>query len=265
MNNKNFYSLTQSAKNVRLNILRSIYTANSGHIGGSFSCVEIIAYLYLYKYTKYKDFIFILSKGHAAPALYSVLYQKGILSKKNLFNLRKINSKTQGHPDRRYFDKLYSSTGSLGQGLSIGIGYAIANKLKKNEKLTYVLIGDGEIQEGQIWEALLYISANKINNLVLLIDSNRFQNELSVEETLNLGSLSKKLKNFGFDVKEIDGHNFKDIDFIISKYNKSSMPKIIILNTIKGKGVSFMENNNSWHSSKLTKDNYESAINEISK
>tara|TARA_B100001057_G_C22803942_1_gene932556 strand:+ start:1057 stop:1854 length:798 start_codon:yes stop_codon:yes gene_type:complete len=265
MKNRSYNSLKKSARNIRLNILKSIFIANSGHIGGSFSCVEIIAYLYLYKYRKYEDFIFILSKGHAAPALYSVLYQKGILSKKSLLDLRKIGSRTQGHPDKRYFNKLYSSTGSLGQGLSIGIGYAISNKLKKNKKQTYVLIGDGEIQEGQIWEALLYISANKINNLVLLIDSNRFQNELSVEETLNLSPLSKKLKNFGFEVMEVNGHNFKEIDGAISKIKRNTLPKIIILNTIKGKGVSFMENNNLWHANKLTKNDYESAINEISK
>ena len=206
-----------------------------------------------------------LSKGHAAPALYSTLYQKGFISKKNLFDLRKINSKTQGHPDKRYFDKLYSSTGSLGQGLSIGIGYALANKLKKNNKLTYVLIGDGEIQEGQIWEALLYISANKVNNLVLLIDSNRYQNELSIKDTLDFGSLSKKLESFGFKIVEIDGHDFKKIDSAVIKLNKSSDPKVVILNTIKGKGVSFMENNNQWHSSKLTEDDLKKAINEISK
>ena len=245
-------------KKIRKNTLECVFKAGSGHIGPSFSIIELTHFIHKYE----RDFNFILSKGHAAPGLYACLYQNQLLSKKEFFNLRKIGSKTQGHPDRLLFKKIDCSTGALGQGLSVAIGYAIGDKHLNKSKKTFCILGDGEMQEGQIWESLLFLGNNYLRNLITIIDYNKYQNEMSVKDTFDLGNLKKKLSSFNLEVIEINGHDYKDIKkaFKIKKLNKNL---VVIAHTIKGKGISFMENDNHWHSAKLNKDNYLKAIEEL--
>ncbi len=245
--------------NVRKILIDMLFNAQSGHAGPSLSIVELLVYFY-FSDNSYKDknFKLIISKGHAVPAWYATLIELGILKKNNVFNLRKLNSKLQGHPDRNYMKEVDSGTGALGQGLSVAIGYAIANKLKKKKSKIICILGDGELQEGQIWEAAMYIGAKKIDNLITIVDNNKFQNELSVKNTLPLGNLKKKWESFGFKVEEINGHSFAQIDRVINNFNskKYKKPLCIIANTIKGKGVPFMENSGEWHSKVISNDDY---------
>lgn len=244
---------------IRRILIDMLFKAQSGHAGPSLSIIELLVYFYFSsKEHKSKDFKFIISKGHAVPAWYATLIELGILKKKDTYNLRKLNSKLQGHPDRNFMKQVDSGTGALGQGLSIAIGYAIANKLKKKRSKIICILGDGELQEGQIWEAAMYIGAKKINNLITIVDSNKFQNELSVKETLPMGDLKKKWESFGFIVEEINGHSFYQIDKIINKFNlkKYKKPLCILANTIKGKGIPFMENSGEWHSKVISNADY---------
>jgi len=263
---KNNHQLTELSKETRKIILKMVLDAQSGHIGPSFSIVEILCFIYFnlisLKNKKDKDYL-ILSKGHAAPALYAIMVLKKIIKKSEIKRFRKIGGKLQGHPDKLLFDEIDSSTGSLGQGLSVATGYALGQQIKNSKRKVFCIIGDGELQEGQIWEALLFISFNKILNLVILIDSNKFQNENSVKKTLHLGNLKSKFKSFGFDVYDIDGHDFKEISIVFKISKEAKRPVVIILNTIKGKGVSFMENDNAWHSKKINESEYRSAIKEL--
>jgi len=254
--------LKKISNKIRLNLIKSLYIAQSGHPGSSLSIIEILVYLFFINKKKPR---IILSKGHAVPALYSVFYQKNIINKKDFLNLRKINSVTQGHPDFVRLKFVDASTGALGQGLSIAVGYCIANKIKKKSDITYCILGDGELQEGQIWEAAMYIAANKILNLCTIVDYNKFQNELSIHDTLDMGNIKKKFESFGFLTIEIDGHNFFSIKNALSElYNKQrKKPLAIIANTIKGKGVSFMENKGEWHSNLINESNYMLAVKEL--
>ena len=185
------------------------------------------------------------------------------LDDKNFFSLRKINSKSQGHPDRTKFSKIDCSTGALGQGLSVAIGYAIAENLKKSNNNVYCILGDGELQEGQIWEAAMYLGSNYLQNLLIIVDNNKFQNEDLVEKTLPMGSISEKFKSFGFQTVEINGHNLNDIEAAFQSFKKIKKPVIIIANTIKGKGISFMENSAKWHAASIDDDSYNIAIKEL--
>lgn len=244
---------------VRKNIIELIYNAGSGHLGSSLSIVELMVYLYFVQINfnnKHRDKI-ILSKGHAAPCLYGVAMEKKILEK-NFKYLRKIGSKLQGHPDRKFFNHIDLGTGALGQGLSVAIGYGIASYLQKKKFNAYCILGDGELQEGQIWEAAMYIGSKKILNVCTIIDNNKFQNEMTVKETLDLGNLQKKFESFGFKVVKINGHRFSEISKILTKFKKKfySKPLCIILNTVKGKGIKFMENEGEWHAKTLSKENY---------
>ena len=256
LSKKKFHSICLE---VRKNIIELIYNAGSGHLGPSLSIVELLVYLYFVQINfnkKQRDKI-ILSKGHAVPCLYGVAIEKKIL-KKNFKDFRKIGSKLQGHPDRTLFSHIDLSTGALGQGLSVAIGYSIASYLQKKNFNTYCILGDGELQEGQIWEAAMYIGSKKILNVCTIIDNNKFQNEMSVRETLDLGNLQKKFESFGFKVVKIDGHSFSEISKILTKFKKKfySKPLCIILNTVKGKGIKFMENDGEWHSKTLLKEDY---------
>ena len=253
---------------IRRNMLHMIFygKTGTGHIGSSLSIADIIFYLcknVIFSQKKKKNH-FILSKGHAAPILYSMLFSCGFLTKKDLHNFRTFNSRLQGHPDKTKLSILDSGSGALGQGLSTAIGYAIGNKLKNNRMKAYCLIGDGEMQEGQIWESALYAGSKKLNNLCAIIDSNKFQNEFSVKDTLEINDIKRKWESFGWEFIRINGHSFKDLEKSFSKMNKPrKKPLLIYADTFKGKGVSFMENDNFWHSGIMKKEDFENAISEL--
>ena len=254
------------SNNIRKKILDSLYYGGSGHAGSSMSIVEILTVLYFDKLNienpNNKDRL-VLSKGHAVPALYATLAEYGLIEEKELKTLRKIGSRLQGHPDRRMLDCLDAGTGALGQGLSIAIGYAIANKLLKKNRDVYCILGDGEIQEGQIWEAAMYASVNIGSELTCIIDHNKLQNETWVSDTLDLGDIEKKWNSFGWKVSVIDGHDIEQIKEAFSSEKKTDKPHVVIAKTIKGKGISFMENNNEWHGKVLNLEFYEQAKKEL--
>lgn len=245
---------------LRNHILDMVYSKKSGHIGGSFSLCEVISCLFS-KYDIIEKDKLILSKGHAVPVLYAILYEMGIL--KELDSFREINSCLQGHPDKNKLKYMHATTGSLGQGLSIAIGHSIANKLKKNDNNIFCIVGDGELQEGQMWESFMLAPKYKLDNLLCLIDRNGGQNDGSVKDILDLGDLKSKIEKFGWNVIEIDGHDEKTINESFILFEKcKNIPTCIILNTIKGKGVSFMENS-EWHSKVPTEDEYKKAKKEL--
>lgn len=246
-------------KEIRKLLIKSLHNAKSGHPGSSLSIIEILNYIYKFD----NNFKLVLSKGHAVPALYSVMNFYKILDDDQLLSLRKVNSKTQGHPDRSKFDKIDCSTGALGQGLSVAIGYAIASKLQNKNNNIYCILGDGELQEGQIWEAAMYLGANFFKNLLVIVDNNKFQNEDLVEKTLPMGNLAKKFDSFGFQTIEIDGHDFSEIDNAFKIYKTSSKPILILANTVKGKGISFMENSGKWHGSTIDDESFNNAMKEL--
>ncbi|MFX1383804.1 MAG: transketolase [Promethearchaeota archaeon] len=257
---------------IKKDILKMIYLAQSGHPGGSLSCVNVL-YLLYNKVMRIKssdpmwekrDF-FILSKGHAAPALYAVLAKFGYINRDNLFTLRNFGSQIQGHPVKNENFGIEISTGSLGMGLSIGVGCALAAKLEKNEtKNIYVLLGDGELDEGAVWEAAMSASHYKLDNLVAIIDRNGFQIDGSTEEIMALEPLADKWKAFGWEVIEIDG---SDINEMIQGFEKVKKiikkPKVIISYLIKGADVSFMEHTRMFHGRPPNKEEYELAIIEL--
>jgi transketolase len=268
---KDLEKLKSIAKEVRKDIIRMTGNAGSGHPGGSLSCVEILITLFFKimrhdpKNPKWEDRDrFILSKGHAAPALYAVLAQSGYIDKKELLTLRKIGSRLQGHPDKRFLDILEVSTGSLGQGLSVGVGIALAGKIDKKDYRVYVLIGDGESQEGQIWEAAMFSSFHKLDNLCAIMDYNKFQLDGKISEILDIEPVKKKWESFGWKVFEVDGHSFEElIEAFNEAKNIKGKPQIIIAHTIKGKGVSFMEGNNHFHGRAPNKEEEKRALEEI--
>ena len=253
---------------IRKNIIKSIQNTDSGHLGPAFSCLEIL-YTILKKYINYKKFNrnkIILSKGHAAPALYAVFDHLGLLKKNELKTLRKFSSRLQGHPDKKKLNILDFGTGALGQGLSVSIGYSLSSKLLKKKNFIFCVLGDGELQEGQIWEAAMYIGSKQIKNIITFIDGNKFQNEESVNKTIKEVNLKKKWESFGFKYIETNGHSIEKLDKIIKeaiKY-KYKKPVVVYCNTIKGKGVSFMEGNNKYHSvKKLPLIEYKKAMKEL--
>jgi len=254
---ENFYF--RSSK-IRLDIINMLFKAQSGHSGPSLSIVEILNYLFfekkIYKIFHERD-NFVLSKGHAAPALYSVLYNLDFIKKKELLSFRDIGTKLQGHPDRTKLKYIELGTGALGQGLSVSIGFALANLMLKKNKKSFCLVGDGEIQEGQVWEAAMYAGSHNLNNLCLILDNNRMQNETFTNKTLDIMPLKKKWQAFNWKVLEIDGHSFVQIEKAFNKfYLEKKRPTIIIANTTKGKGISFMENSAAWHSKVLDEKSY---------
>ena len=249
--------LKSTALNVRKNIVKMVHSAKSGHPGGSLSGADILTVLYKKCLNIPSDWDnspnfekrdrFILSKGHASPLLYAILFEIGFIKEEELETFRKFHSKLQGHPAKGYVKGVETSTGSLGQGLSVGCGIAIGLKLDKNSANVFVYTGDGELQEGSCWEAFMQASHRNLDNLIAIIDRNRLQIDGNTETVMGLDNLNEKLKSFNWEVLEIDGHDFNQIYESIEKAKKCSKPCAIIANTIKGKGVSYMENQAGWH------------------
>ena len=264
--------LEDLSKENRQNVIKMVYNAKSGHIGGSLSSCEIMTVLF-HKCMKHalggkntSDYEirdrFVLSKGHISPLYYSVLSQIGFIPKDELMTFRKLGSRLQGHPSL-YCPGVEVATGSLGQGLSIACGKAISLKLDNNPAHVFVLLGDGELQEGSIWEAMMQAPHRKLNNLTAIIDRNRLQIDGCRESVKALDNLQEKIKAFNWNVIEIDGHNIQEIYLALESSKSSDKPTAIIANTTKGKGVSFMENNAAWHGKAPSQEDYEKAMMEL--
>ena len=251
---KDYEKLKQKAKLTRINILKMLEQSGTGHPGGSLSCVELLVALYYYKMNidaknpkwEQRD-RFILSKGHAAPALYAILADKGYFPEEELWDLRKFGSILQGHPDMKKTPGVDMCTGSLGQGFSTSVGFALAGKMRKNSFNVYSVLGDGELQEGIIWEACMAASHYKLDNLTAIVDNNNLQIDGCVDDVMSLGDLKAKFESFGFYVIKVDGHNFEEILSALDDNRNDFKPKCIIASTVKGKGVSYMENKFEWH------------------
>ena len=249
--------LKEAATEVRRNIVKMVHNSKSGHPGGSLSGADILTVLYKKslnipsEWDKSADFEnrdrFILSKGHASPLLYSILAMKGIIPKEELMTFRKFHSKLQGHPAKHYLSGIETSTGSLGQGLSIGCGMAEGLKLKQNPANVVVYTGDGELQEGSCWEAFMQAAHRKLDNLIAIIDRNKLQIDGCTENVMALDNLADKLRAFNWEVIEINGHDYNEIYGAVEAAKKADRPCAIIAHTTKGKGVSFMENQAGWH------------------
>lgn len=265
--------LKKSAQEVRKNIVKMVHNSKSGHPGGSLSGADILTVLYKKclniptDWDKSSEFEnrdrFVISKGHASPLLYSILAMKGIIKQEDLMTFRKIGSKLQGHPAKHYLPGIETSTGSLGQGLSIGCGIALGLKLKNNPANVVVYTGDGELQEGSCWEAFMQAAHRNLNNLIAIIDRNRLQIDGCTENVMALDNLSEKLRSFNWEVIEINGHDFDDIFNAVESAKKCTRPCAIIANTIKGKGCSFMENQAGWHGKAPNDEQLEQALKEL--
>ena len=265
--------LKNFAKQVRKDILTMVYTAKSGHPGGNLSAVEILTVLYKEimticpKWKNDKDFEkrdrFILSKGHASAALYSVLAHLGYCPKEDLPTFRALHSKLQGHPSSRLLEGIEVSTGSLGQGLSMACGIALGLKIDENPAKVYAYLGDGELQEGSVWEAFMHIAHRKLNNIVVIIDKNNLQIDGATCDIKSLGNLKEKLTAFDFEVLETDGHDIESLIETFEKTKNQTKPIAIIAKTVKGKGVSFMENTVAWHGKAPNKEEYDLAMGEL--
>ena len=263
--------LAKIACNVRMGIIEGTFNAKSGHPGGSLSIAEIITYLYFKEMNIDPDKPkmenrdrFVLSKGHAAPALYSVMAQRGYFPVEELKTLRKVDSRLQEHPSMHYLPGIDISTGSLGQGISAACGMALGAKLKGDSFRVYTILGDGEIEEGQVWEAAMYAAAKKLDNLVAFVDNNNLQIDGSVDEVNSPHPIPEKFKAFGWNVIEIDAHNFDEIEAaLISAKTCKGKPTAIIAKSIKGKGVSYMENQVNWHGAAPNAEQYEIAMTEL--
>lgn len=263
--------LTALAKDARIHILNMVYNASSGHIGGAFSAIDIMVYLYFHKMNvtpgNYDDCHrdrFVLSKGHASAALFACLAMKGFFPVEELMTFRKIGSRLQGHPSHKLLKGVEQSTGSLGQGLSFANGAALALKNDGSDAKVYCIIGDGEINEGQIWEALMTGARHNLSNLRVILDYNHLQIDGFIEDIKNPNPTVERFRSFGYEVLEIDGHDFNSIDEAFTKADKSGKPVFIIAHTVKGKGVSFMENNVAWHGTPPKEDEYKKALEELS-
>lgn len=266
-------SLKKSAKNVRRNIIKMIYSAKSGHPGGSLSGADILTVLYKKclnipsEWTNSPDFEkrdrFILSKGHASPLLYAILAEHKLIPEKDLLTFRKINSRLQGHPSCGYCQGIEASTGSLGQGLSLGCGIAMGLKLDNNPANVVVYLGDGELQEGSCWEAFMQAAHRNLNNLIAIIDRNKLQIDGCTEDIMSIGCAAEKIKAFGWNVISINGHDINEIYNAVETAKKSDKPCAIVAATIKGKGVSFMENQAGWHGKAPNEEQFNLAMEEL--
>ena len=273
LTNQELAELKSSATRVRRNVLKMIHNAKSGHPGGSLSGADILTVLYKKCLNIPKDWHksaefeqrdrFIMSKGHASPLLYAVLAEYGLIDETELITFRKINSRLQGHPSRGYVAGIEASTGSLGQGLSLGCGIAMGLKLNNNPAHVVVYLGDGELQEGSNWEAFMQASHRSLNNLIAIVDRNRLQIDGSTESIMALGDVSKKIESFGWETTEINGHEYNEIYETLEYAKKSDKPFAIVANTIKGKGVSFMENQAGWHGKAPDDEQLEQALAEL--
>ena len=269
----NKLELMKTANEIRKGIVTALHSAKAGHPGGSLSATEIFTYLYFEEMNvdpkdpkKADRDRFVLSKGHTAPGLYSTLAQKGFFPKEDLVTLRHTGSYLQGHPDMKHIPGVDMSSGSLGQGISAAVGMAIAGKLDNADYRVYTLLGDGEIQEGQVWEASMLAAHRKLDNLVVIVDNNNLQIDGAITEVNSPYPIDKKCEAFNFHVINIDGNDFDQIDaaFKEAKATKG-MPTAIIAHTVKGKGVSFMENNVGWHGKAPNDEEYAIAMEELEK
>jgi len=265
-------NLQIAANNVRKHIVRMVHASKSGHPGGSLSATEILTYLYFKEMNvdpqnpkaSNRD-RFVLSKGHATPVLYGTLAERGFINVDSLSTFRQINSPLQGHPDSKKVSGVDVSTGSLGQGISNAVGLALGAQLDNSDARVYALLGDGEVQEGMVWEAFMAAAHYKLDNLVVFIDNNGLQIDGKNEDVMNIGDLEAKLTAFGFNVHAIDGHSFEAIEASLQNARETKgMPTAIIAKTIKGRGISFMENSVAWHGTAPNAEQLEAAINELS-
>ena len=263
--------LSLLACKVRQHIIEGTFHAKSGHPGGSLSAADVITYLYFRemkvdpKNPQWEDRDrFVLSKGHAAPALYGTLAVKGFFPEDEIQNLRKPSSYLQGHPDMKGIPGVDMSTGSLGQGVSCAVGMALAGKIAKKDYRVYAVLGDGEIQEGQVWEAAMFASHKKLDNLTIFIDNNNLQIDGTMDEVNSPYPIPEKFQAFGWHTVEIDGHDFDQIEAAVAEAKSvTDKPTAVIMHTVKGKGVSFMEHQVGWHGVAPNAEQYEAAMNEL--
>mgnify|MGYP002650809695 CR=1 FL=1 len=271
MSNRNYDELKETARKIRVDVIRAIHEAGSGHPGGSLSATDILTALYFDTMNinpenpkmEGRD-KFVLSKGHAVPALYATLAERGFYDVEEMMTLRKIGSHFQGHPNMHKVPGLEMSTGSLGQGFSVAVGMATAGKMDGNPGRVYALCGDGELQEGIIWEAALSAAHRNLDNLVLIVDWNGLQIDGKTTEVLSPEPIDKRFEAFGWFVQRINGHDFAAIHDALEKAKTvKGQPHVIICDTVKGKGVSFMENKAGWHGVAPKKEEYEQAVSEL--
>ena len=267
----NIEDIKQKAKEIRKDIIEEVYNAKSGHPGGSLSIADIMAVLYFNelrideKNPRWEDRDrVVLSKGHCSPALYAALAERGFFSKETLKSFRKIDSNLQGHPDLNKVQGVDMTSGSLGQGLSVANGMAISAKMDNKDYRVYVILGDGEIEEGQVWEAAMTANKYKLDNLCVIVDNNNLQIDGTIEEVMSSYPIDEKFKSFGFNVLNIDGNNIEEITNAFESAKKTKdKPTCIIAKTIKGKGVSFMENKAEWHGKAPSEEEYNEAMREL--
>ncbi len=259
-----------TACKIRMGIIKGVHSAKSGHPGGSLSIAEILAYLYFKEMNidpkdpkKADRDRFVLSKGHAAPALYATLAERGYFDKSLLTTLRQIGSILQGHPDMKHIPGVDMSTGSLGQGISAAVGMALSAKHFGDAYRVYAVLGDGEIEEGQVWEAAMFAGNKGLSNLTAFIDYNNLQIDGTIEEVNSAAPIDKKFEAFGWHTVVIDGNNFDEIENALNEAKTVDKPVAIIAKTVKGKGVSYMENAVNWHGAAPNDDLYEQAMTEL--
>lgn len=259
------------ANRIRKHILTEVYSAKSGHPGGSLSAADILTELYFEQMDINKDNVntidrdrFVLSKGHASPVLYATLAEKGFIDIEDLKGFRHIDSKLQGHPNMNYVSGVDMSTGSLGQGISCAVGMAITNKVDGNDHRVYALLGDGECEEGEVWEAAMVASHYKLDNLCAILDYNHLQIDGNIEDVISPEPFMSKFEAFGWNVLVVNGHDFDELRNAFEQAKQvKDKPTMIIAHTIKGKGVSFMENNYAWHGAAPNDEQYETAMKEL--
>ncbi|HAX73210.1 MAG TPA: transketolase [Firmicutes bacterium] len=264
-------SLPIIANEIRQSIIEAVYQAKSGHPGGSLSAADIFTYLYFKELNidpkdpkKDDRDRFVLSKGHVAPGLYATLAHRGYFNVEDLKTLRKVGSYLQGHPDMKGVPGVDMSSGSLGQGISVAVGMALSAKLQQKAYRVYTLVGDGEIQEGQVWEASMFAAHKKLDNLCVIIDNNDLQIDGNIGDVCSPYPIDEKFKAFGFEVIQIDGHCFEDLEKAFAQARTvSDKPTAIIAKTVKGKGISYMENNANWHGAAPNTEQYHQAMQEL--
>lgn len=271
MNDKQIQDLKEKARIIREDIIEMIYAAGSGHPGGSLSAADVLTYLYFYRMNidpnrpddPERD-RFVLSKGHCCPTLYSVLAEKGFFDKSALWTLRDVESILQGHPDMNKVPGIDITTGSLGQGLSHGVGMSLAARNNGHSYMVYVMVGDGELQEGQNWEAAMSASHYGLDHLVVIVDNNGLQCDGSTDAVMRVEPIAKKFESFGFDIAEADGADFEQIHQAFESFDyHNGKPKAIVLHSVKGKGVCFMEGQPGWHAGAPCRQEYEAALEDI--
>ena len=269
----NKIELEKIANKIRKETISMIYNAKSGHPGGALSAIDIFTYLYFNEMNiepqnpkKEDRDRFVLSKGHTVPGLYAVLAEKGYFSTDILMTYRKLGTILQGHPDIKKTPGIDMSTGSLGQGISAAVGMALGAKIQDKDCRVYTMVGDGEIDEGQVWEAAMFASHRKLDNLCVIVDNNGLQLDGTIDEIIGPNPLDEKFEAFGFHVIKADGHNFESLEaaFDEAKATKGQ-PSVIIAKTVKGKGVSFMEGNVAWHGAAPNEEQYKQAMEELEK